>query len=136
MWRSVIGYEGLYEVSDDGQVRSLGRWVPSKGGSTQFRPGRILKQSRLAPVHYRQVTLCNAGIERSALVHRLVLESFIGAPGEDVQGCHGDGDVGNNTLANLRWGTAQDNADDRALMGTNNLGIRNGRSRLRRQAVA
>lgn len=114
-WRPVVGFEGLYEVSDHGSVRGVDR-VDSQG---RVWRGRVLRQK----VHsggYLCVNLWRNGRGTMRYVHRLVLESFVGpAPDAQSHACHGDGDQHNNKVANLRWGTASDNARDRVRHGTN-----------------
>ena len=109
-WLPVVGYEGFYEVSDMGRVRSLPRLV-RRGRGTQFVRGRILEQIRGCG-GYLCVNLYKAGIGHSARVHSLVLEAF-NSPRPDGMGCrHLDGNPENNKLANLRWGTQRENRED------------------------
>lgn len=120
-WKSVVGYEGLYEVSDLGRVRSLDRstTVKSRWGSTYGLPnaGRVLKSS--AGAHgYQQVILYRAAKKKTHLVHRIVLDAFVGPCPENMEGCHGDGDRENNSLENLRYGTRKENLADRFAHGT------------------
>lgn len=115
-WLPVPEYEGMYEVSDRGTVRSLTR-VDAAG---RHWKGRILKQKvRRGAVPYRMVNLWRDGRGHMAYVHRLVAEAFIGqAPFGDAQICHNDGNPSHNNVGNLRWGTASDNAWDRVHQGT------------------
>lgn len=111
-WRAIPGYEGRYEVSDQGQVRSLGLRVKARGGKTAFRKGKVLRTAVKAH-GYLQVTLIDAkGRRWCALVHQLVCLAFVG-PASGLQVCHWDGDRTNNCLSNLRYGTASDNSADR-----------------------
>lgn len=115
-WRPVVGYEGIYEVSDHGRVRSLDRLVPR--GSRPFRlKGRLLAQSTMRSGHKR-VALCKNGKGRHHLVHRLVLEAFDRPCPEGMEACHGIGGPGDNRLENIRWGTASDNMKDRVRHNT------------------
>ena len=108
-WRDVPGYEGRYQVSDDGQVLSL----PRKGSR-----GRMLK---LAPfAHgYRVVNLSLEGATRTRLVHHLVLLAFIGPRPDSAVTRHLDGNPANNVLSNLDYGTCAENAADMRRHGTN-----------------
>lgn len=119
-WRPVIGYEGSYEVSDLGGVRSLERVAMRRNGSPMPVPARILKTYRTPPVGYRAVKLQNGGREtRVGLrVHVLVLEAFVGPRPEGYVGCHNDGDIDNNTPPNLRWDTQKANLADMKAHGT------------------
>ena len=118
-WLPVVGYEGYYEVSDQGRVRSLDRLIPWRGG-TAVRWGRILNPTQLPePDGHMQVSLSVDGRRRKAYVHRLVLEAFVGTCPEGMEGCHfPDSDPTNNRLKNLRWDTRSGNKLDRVRQGT------------------
>lgn len=111
-WKQVVGFEGLYEISDTGTVRSLSRRVPTKGNGTRIVRGRILNP---APDRngYIRVQLFKNGVCVRAMAHRLVLEAFVGPCPEGCEACHGNGIPADNRIENLRWGTAKDNASDR-----------------------
>lgn len=112
-WLPVPGYEGIYEVSDLGRVRSLDR-LDSLG---RLRPGLELRPR----VDRGGYLLIHAGGKprRTLRVHRLVLLAFVGPPPEGAdEALHGDGDPSNNALPNLRWGTRAENAADCLLHGT------------------
>ena len=115
---SVPGWEGKYEVSDHGRVRSKARLVASRWPSYQ----RPVRESILMACPnswgYPQVRLCDADVTRVARVHRLVLEAFIGPCPAGMEACHEDDDPTNNTLANLRWDTPSENQFDRVRRGT------------------
>ena len=113
-WKAVYGYFDLYEVSDSGRVRSLDR-------PNGYR-GRILKAQR-KQTGYLVVFLCKNGLPREHFIHRLVLESFVGAAPRGNQACHGDGSRDNNRLNNLRWGTCKENQADTALHGRRQIGV-------------
>lgn len=110
-WLPVVGWEGVYEVSDNGRVRSLTRHE-----GQQIVHGRI-KRPRLCE-GYPRVSLCKGGKQRSAFVHRLVLAAFVGPCPEGQQCRHLDGNPRNNCLPNLAWGTPYENAQDRVRHGT------------------
>jgi hypothetical protein len=63
-------------------------------------------------------------------VHHLVLEAFIGPRPDGFEACHGNGDPTDNRVENLRWGTHEENHDDRAMHGTLNRGERAGGAKL------
>lgn len=113
-WLPVVGYEGRYEVSDQGRVRSLTRMTQ------QIIRGRVHPQTvhggpRKAYVGkcgYEQVMLSKDGDTRLFLVHRLVLEAFVGPPAEGMDACHNDGNRTNNAASNLRWGSRSENILD------------------------
>lgn len=114
-WRAVPGYEGSYEVSRDGRVRSVTRQVPyGRHGCTIYQ-GRELRLTRLK-IGYLTVKLALAGHTRTTYVHELVLRAFVGPrPKTDARGeiRHLDGDKTNNHIDNLKYGTIIENAADR-----------------------
>lgn len=116
-WRPVVGYEGAYEVSDRGQVRSLPRPHAS---------GRILRPGRANKFGHLHVSLWLNGSGKSRLVHHLVLEAFTGPRPDPPPGCkriearHLDGNPAKNLLSNLAWGTSGENKRDAVTHGTHN----------------
>ncbi|UCR74409.1 HNH endonuclease [Mycobacterium phage Ritam007] len=113
-WLPVVGYEGLYEVSDGGRVRSLDRQIECDGRGRRYMRGRVLSQS-VMPNGYLKVGLPGG----NALVHRLVLTAFVGACPDGMEGCHNDGDRSNNRLDNLRWDSRTENNHDAVRHRTN-----------------
>lgn len=107
-WRSVVGCEGEYEVSNRGRVRSLDRVVETSRGPRKYR-GRMLKCSTARTPDYPVVNLRRGISER---VHNLVLEAFVGPRPDGYVACHDDGDPYNNHLSNLRWDTYSSNNRD------------------------
>lgn len=118
-WLPVVGYEGLYEVSDQGQVKSLDRYVRDPKGVRLVRE-RILK-SNPQTTGYLTVVLCREGHKKTRTIHQLVLESFVGPRPEGAVACHNDGDSTNNTPSNLRWDSQSNNLYDAVRHGTNRL---------------
>jgi hypothetical protein len=88
-WRPISGYEGFYEVSDNGEVRNS-------------RTGRILKQ-KVERNGYVRVHLSKDGTARSLLLHRVVANTFIPNPNGLLTVNHLDEDKTNNRLSNLEW---------------------------------
>ena len=112
VWRSVVGYEGWYEVSNEGNVRS----VPRVARNGRRFPGLPLAAQAHRDGHLR-VPLYRNSEEKFFFVHRLVLAAFVGECPPGMQGCHNDGDSTNNRLSNLRWDTVSANARDRVRHG-------------------
>lgn len=99
-WLPVVGFEGAYEVSNFGNVRSLTRKVWSGTFYVTAR-GRTLAQF---PNRWRmQLGLSRDGKTYPKLVHALVMEAFVGPRPEGAEICHNDGDYTNNHLLNLRY---------------------------------
>ena len=90
-WKPVVGYEGLYEVSNWGRVKSL-----------KFGKEKILKPSKNKK-GYLHVVLCKENILKNFLVHRLVAEAFIPNPNNYKEVNHKDEDKSNNIVTNLEW---------------------------------
>jgi len=118
-WAPIHGYEGRYEVSDHGQVRSLARWRRGKSGSLVPVPGRVMRLTAKKPKNnrtrpYLEVQLRDGSPRdvrcKSYLVHRLVAQAFVGELFEGAQVDHMDGDHGNNHYANLRILTQKEHA--------------------------
>ena len=110
LWQPIEGYEGLYEVSDQGKVRSLDRVLKSKRtwGEVDLRlKGKILKQGK-ASHSYLTVNLWSKNKGRTHCIHVLVANAFIGdSTGLDVN--HLDGDKANNARSNLEICTRSEN---------------------------
>lgn len=119
IWKPIAQFEGLYEVSSLGRVRSLNRKVIGKNGISQNRKGKLLRQST-SHNGYKRVSLRNLDVKKDFKVHRLVLEAFVGPCPSGMQGCHNDGDQANNHVDNLRWGTRSENEYDKVGHGTHN----------------
>lgn len=110
-WRPVKGYEGLYIVSNMGEVKSLPRKVAmnDKGKEIKaFRPGVLLKQC-VSNSGYKQVRLYRDGVGKPILVHRLVAMAFIPNPWDLPQVNHKDENRLNNRVENLEWCSAKYN---------------------------
>ena len=105
-WRSIEGYEGLYEVSNFGRVKSLAiMWQNGR-----VREERILKEN----LHfgYAHVTLCKNGTQKQWRVHRLVAIAFIPNPENKPFIDHINTVRNDNRVENLRWVTRQENYDN------------------------
>lgn len=112
-WRAVPGYEGLYDVSDHGIVRSVDR-VVFRGFST-YQRGRELRPWRCTggyPCVYLYGRPDVVRRRHAMKVHHLVLLAFVGPAPDGMQACHGDDVPTNNHLSNLRWGTKPTNMRD------------------------
>lgn len=115
-WRPVLGWEGLYEVSSQGQVRSLPRTVLVRTGGTRRIQGRLMKQK--INHLYRKLTLAHQGSIKYACVHQLVCEAFHGPRPEGQVVRHKNGQYLDNRAENLEWGTRRENGLDMLRHGT------------------
>ena len=117
-WRAVKDYEGLYEVSSLGRVRSLDRIVIDTNGKRKRRFAGVVLKASLANTGYRAVTLNKRGAYRAYLVHTLVAVAFIGdAPGkvgvrkDSYQVNHKNLNKLDNRPCNLEWVTKRENLE-------------------------
>ena len=105
-WRDIKGYEGLYQVSNIGRVKSLERIFIDKRGHRQHIKERVLKPSITRG--YLQVILYNSS-KKNFFVHRLVCEAFHENPENKLQVNHINEDKADNRACNLEWVTAKEN---------------------------
>lgn len=122
IWKSCAGWEGLYEVSNLGNVRSLHRKTKANFGDC-VRGGTQLNKV-VTSRGYEVVNFTN-GKKRSQIpVHKLVLVAFVGDRPTNFDGCHKNGIKTDNTLANLRWDTKSGNHKDKKIHGTWQVGMK------------
>lgn len=116
-WKEIEGYENLYEVSNLGRIRSLGRICNTKDGATQKKRARILTQE--ITIHgYCRVRLYDSnGKAKHCAVHRLVASAFIGSISEDMQINHINEIKTDNRVENLEICTPKQNCNH----GTRNI---------------
>lgn len=117
-WKPVVGYEGVYSVSDQGRVMRNSK-------------GRVLKNV-IGAKGYAQVSLSMNNVASTHLVHALVMRAHVGPCPAGLEVCHDDGDPANPKLANLRYDTHAANLNDRRAHGTasTNPGEANGQAKL------
>lgn len=118
-WRPVLGYQGRYEVSDGGEVRSIPHVVVRSNGVPNRVVGQVLAQNPSVKGHML-VTI----ERRKVRVHRLVLEAFVGPCPPGLQGLHRNDDPAVNSLGNLYWGTPAENMNDRVSNGVHHYAKR------------
>lgn len=116
-WRPVVGYEGTYEVSSAGEVRSTDREVVFSDGRVRRYKGQP-RAIHTTAAGYPRVTLKKNGAWVRLPVHFLVAFAFLGPRPEGLQILHSDGDPSNNHYTNLRYGTAKENSHDSVKHGT------------------
>lgn len=108
VWKDVPGYEGRYQASDIGRVRSVDhrvRVVPHGVETTRLVRGRVLKPAATTSGH---LTVC-LGKGNTLSVHTLVMRTFRGEPPAGHEVLHDDHNPKNNVLSNLKYGTRSEN---------------------------
>lgn len=136
-WRPVEGYEGLYEVSNLGRVRSVDRYVVDSLENRRFYKGKVLSPG-IRPDGYLFVILSCNGKSKTINVHRIVAQAFIPNFDNLPMVNHKDEDKSNNRVDNLEWcnakynntyGTRQDKVRETAIKNGYWTGLRSGLSR-------
>ncbi|UUV46937.1 HNH endonuclease [Bacillus phage vB_BanS-Thrax5] len=116
-WKEIIGYEGLYEVSNLGKVRSVDRLI-YRNGNPIMRKGKELSQHKRQNKYFT-VSLSKDGKQKTHTIHRLVAIAFVDNPKNLPVVNHKDTNKENNRFDNLEWATQQENlahADDKGLL--------------------
>jgi len=113
-WTWIKGYKGLYKISSTGLVKSVDRIVNRPYNSTGVLKGRIMRQFKIG--RYRYVTLTKNRKPKNFLVHRLVLEAFVGPCPPGMEARHFP-DKTSNKLSNLSWAEKSVNMSDKRKQG-------------------
>lgn len=135
VWKPVVGFEGRYEVSDLGRVRSLDHLTLMKNrwGTTTMRKslGRVMSAyEKAARGGYRYVNLHMDGQQQMCRVAGLVAAAFIGPRPDGAQVCHRNGVATDDRATNLRYGTPASNNADKRVHGTHLCGGRHPAARI------
>jgi hypothetical protein len=135
LWKPVVGYEGYYEISNLGNVRSVDRII--NGGRWGFMNlvGVPIKPKYRKDNHV-SVKLHKDGKRTTHHLASLLLEAFVCPRPEGMQACHNDGNGHNKDLSNLCWDTAKGNALDRIKHGTQQRGETHPSTKLKEGEVA
>lgn len=107
IWKDIVGYEGLYQISNFGRVKSLERWVTAKFGRTKEYSKQLIKE-KIRKISYNQngyalVVLAKQGHNKTYLLHRLVAAAFVENPNNLTIVNHKDENPHNNRWDNLEW---------------------------------
>lgn len=110
IWKDIVGYEGLYQISNLGRVKSLKRYVP------HFKGGLKVVPERMKTIFYQKdgrprVELSKGNLNRKFFVYRLVAQAFIPNPNNYPCINHKDENPANNSIENLEWCTYKYNAN-------------------------
>lgn len=116
-WKDVAGYDGLYQVSRNGDVRSFIKW----NGTDE----RMLKRYKSVR-GYLVVNLYKRRVRKQTYIHQLVLKTFVGPRPDGMESRHLNDDRLDNRLENLCWGTQSENMLDRTRNGIANSGDHKG----------
>lgn len=124
IWKDIPGYEGYYQASDSGNIKSLGRnisYLLNGKEVIRFQKEKILKP-RVRKDKRLQVDLQKNKNKTSNNIHKLIALAFLGVRPEGKEVAHEDGNCQNNKLRNLRYATSQENEEDKIRHGTKVFG--------------
>lgn len=110
VWKDIEGYEGVYQISNFGKIKSLERSLRRSNGVIQTRNERLLRQSENM-FGYLMVTLHLENSKKTIAVHRLVAKAFVTQKKGCIEVNHIDGNKQNNMADNLEWCTRKQNVD-------------------------
>ncbi len=110
-WKDIPGYEGYYQASRCGQIRSVDRVIETRRRCNYNLKGRIISLSE-NELGYLVVVLCRQCKAKSFKVHQLIALTWIGPRPDKMEVCHGELDRKNNSVGNLRYDTRSANQLD------------------------
>lgn len=131
IWKNINGYEGYYQVSNLGRIKSIERDVYKSNGKIHLHKKERIKKPKHTKDGYLSVTLSVNSHDKTFTVHSLVANAFITKPqsNESLEINHIDTNRKNNVVSNLEWVTHAQNVKHSAILGKyrNNSGEKNGR---------
>lgn len=119
IWKDIAGFEGLYQVSNKGNVRSLDRYINSPNGR-RLTKGKLLSHNKTNGNGYKICRLCKDGKQYCKYFHRLVAECFLDENGDVIN--HKNGNKGDNRASNLEWVSQKDNCQHSLSIGLTPIG--------------
>lgn len=134
-WAPVIGFDGFYEASDQGRVRSVERSVAFGARGGRRKVGGVILKPVFGSRGYPVVNLTKPGLRRQLFLHKVILEAFTGGRPEGMECCHNNGDTTDARLANLRWDSRSGNHKDKRNHGTWQVGERANNVKLTNEVV-
>jgi hypothetical protein len=134
IWKDIPGYEGYYQASDMGRIKSVDREVSYLSGKnkvprTDFHKS-VIKSTRPRKDGYHQVNLSKDSKKVCPLVHHIIAETFLGQRPFNLDVCHNNGNRDDNRLKNIRYDTRKNNFADELIHGTRPRGEKQGSSKL------
>ena len=129
-WKPVEGFNGRYEVSDLGRVRSYDAARFMEAVLAGHEPPKMIRALHTASNGYKTISFTIGGVTKTVHIHVLVCLTFLGPRPDGYHAGHRNGDKEDNRLANLRWVTPAENNADKLLHGTHGRGARHPGARL------
>ena len=137
-WKDILDFEGYYQISDLGRVKSLAKTITRKNGVKVFMPEKILKPTKANPGYFSLI-LCKENCRKTVRVHRLIAQAFIDNPKNKPEVNHINGIKTDNRIENLEWVTCSENIKHAFDTGLNKpqdvRGVKNGRCKLSEKQV-
>jgi hypothetical protein len=115
IWKDIEGYEGYYQVSNLGNIRTLDRVVKKSKYGTKLLKGKIIKL--LYCKGYMNFKICKNGVCKTAITSRMVASAFIPNPENKKEVNHINGDKTDNRMSNLEWCTGKENLTHARMTG-------------------
>ena len=108
IWKDIKGYEGIYQISNLGNIKSLDHYIRQRNNNYKLYHGKTLKPYMTSTGYYK-IDLHNGKKRKIMLIHRLIANAFIPNPDDLPEVNHIDGNKTNNNIDNLEWCTRSDN---------------------------
>ena len=108
-WKELKRYEDLYLINENGDVKSIDRYLPAGKHPKRIYKGKLKTISKANQYGHLKYQLWKNNKVEHALIHRLIAENYIPNPNNYPNVCHKDNDPSNNSIDNLYWGTQKHN---------------------------